>query len=361
VTPDPVIVETDRALEAAAKYLAERNAASAEGVPVEGVAPEGDAGPLRDAQGRFLPQTPAETAPVSLVDNAWLEAARQEGFSDEQIKGFKTDQEVQQQVSAKRYGYLQRLGIDPVEYASYQQWRQAGGGTGSQPSPASVAPAAPPTAASSVFPDLKIEIDEKELAPEVVQPIRAMQDYANKLKATFVAENDKLRQMVTGLYGVVQQSVESANVAAGEAQASLEWDTAAKAIPGFVEVMGVPSEVRKLAWDDPRVQQYAALKAYFEPILHRYEKALGRQNVPLQRVMADAFQASPFALLGQVRKGSNGKTNGTLQPGSVVRAVPRRGSVTETTAGDSFKDEYERSVDAMTAAWNESGVNPFKT
>jgi hypothetical protein len=297
------------------------------------------------------------------VDNAWLEAARQEGFSDEQIKGFKTDQEVQQQVTAKRYGYLQRLGIDPVEYASYQQWRQQGAGapnaaTPSQPSPAPQG--APSPASAGAFPDLKIDIDEKELAPEVVQPIRAMQDYANKLKATFVAENDKLRQMVTGLYGVVQQSVESANQAAGEAQASLEWDTAAKAIPGFVEVMGVPSEVRKLAWDDPKVQQYAALKAYFEPILHRYEKALGKQNVPLQRVMADAFQASPFALLGQARKGNNGRTNGALQPGSVVRSVPRRGSVTETPTGDAFKDEYERSVDVMTALWNETGQNPFK-
>jgi len=304
-------------------------------------------------------EAPPAPAPVekTKLDPVWEQAAKRYGFADTEIAAFKDEGDAQRQIALRRLMVLQDIGIQPADYAGYERWKQekalperAAPLVAAQPAPA-------PSTAQSLS-DLKLEIQESELTPELVKPLRAVEKHLNQLQGTLVAENKQLRQIVAGLQGTVQQSVEAEKQAAREAQWAVEWDAAAKEVPGFVEVMGMPSEVRKKTPGDPAVQNYVAFRAYFEPIWNHYANILGQTNVNLQRVMADAFEASPF---GKVAKAAplNGRSGAKLGPGSVVRPSARKTSRTEPVASD-LDAETQRALDALGEAWEAAGHNPFR-
>jgi hypothetical protein len=368
LSAQPMAEEIKLAEAAAEQYFAEQG--------VETAKPDR----LRAPDGKFVAATPAEptatpvvgeTPPVATpaapkIDNVWVEAAKLEGFSDDEIGRFRDEGEVRHHITAKRIGALERAGIDPAAYAQFQQWRQAQSQQYQQGQQAAPPPQGATAQAPPVVDDFKLTLDENEMTPELVKPMRELESYAKKLKESVGAENQQLRKELSELRTWAERSVQATQAVAGEAQAAKDWDDAAKTTPGFVEVLGLPSEVKKLSVtnpNDPKVQNYIAYAAYFRPIYERYASILGENNVALPRVMADAFAASPFARLAQAN-GSNGKsantTSAALGPGSVVRAASRRGPSGEPTpAGDNTAAEMQGSLDRITAAWDEAGQNPF--
>ena len=373
ISAQPMEAEIKLAEAAAEQYFAEQGVDTAKPMLLRGadgkfVSPNAEAKPAESPEPIATPVVgetpPAPAAPK--LEPVWVEAAKLEGFSDDEIGRFQNEQEVQHHITAKRIGALQRAGIDPVAYAQFQQWRQ------SQNQPPQDKATPPPQGATAapapVVDDFKLELDENELSPELVKPMRELESYARKLKESLGAENTQLRQKLTQLEGKVEQSVRSAQVAESEVRAAKEWDDAAKGTPGFVEILGLPSEVKKLSIsnpNDPKVQNYMAYAAYFKPIYERYVSILGENNVALGRVMADAFAASPFARLAtNGTNGTNGKNNNTtsatIGAGSTVRAAPRRGGTAEPVPnGDEFAAEMQRATDVAGRAWENAGQNPF--
>lgn len=306
----------------------------------------------RDQKGQFVSTKPS-------LDNVWVEVAKRTGIDDKELAEVRDDTDLQRRIALRRIENMQRAGIDPSEYGAYQQWRQQQKAAPAPPVTPSVTTVTPPVTAPA---DLHLAYDPEEIAPEVIKHLQAIEAYTNQVKATLVRENEQLRRDLTGMRGYVEQSAQQAEVAVREARLASEWDAAAKGIPGFVETMGLPSEVRRLPRDDPKVQQMVAFQAYFEPVWNRYATALGPDAVPLQRVVADAFAASPFARLIPVPSGQEAapnRTNGTGRgPGSVVRSSGQRPSAQEPVGSD-LEAEQQRVMDRMRAAWNATGGNPF--
>jgi hypothetical protein len=369
--PDPLAAEVARAHEAASAFIAEQVAA--ETPPVERQrGPDGKFLPKEGTKGPGDEGTEGAPPPVKL-DGAWMEAAKIVGFREDEIAAFKSDQDLQKEVLWRRQSVMQGAGIDPGEFQAFQQWRQQQQQFGPPPQQQWGAPPPPvdpqtgipqqprPPVQPTALADLKLDLNEENIAPELVKPLRDVQQFANQVKATLGAENAQLKQMMVGLYGMIQQSVEAGQRASSEAQQAAEWDNAAKEVPGFVEAMGMPSEIRRVAQtnpNDPRVQNYVAFRAYFEPTYQRYASILG-PGAPLQRVMADAFSASPFAGRVTGNAGTNGK-NGP-QRGSVIRGAQRRGSSAEPPPqGDPMARELERINEVIGAAWGQAGGNPTR-
>jgi hypothetical protein len=378
--PDPLAEERKVAEAAADKYFAEQQATEAPPVDTR----------LRGPDGKFIPKEGVSqtTEPaVPKIGNEWIEAAKLEGFTSEQIAAFTTDQEAQQQVGAKRIVKQQEamrvLGIDEDRARAFQQWEQQQRGARNVPAdPQQLTPdqivaqfqqqtqqiggngvprETPQQQVAAAIEALKLELKEDDLAPEMVTPFRTIETHANKLAKsveTLASENTQLRNAILGVYSMVQQRAEQDQAAAREVQAAAQWDEAAKGIPGFVEVLGLPSEVRRLPPDDLKVQQYVAYRAYFEPTWSRYAAALGPNSVALQKVMADAFRASPFALMAS----ANGKNTGTSGngTGSVIRSAQRQSSASETPVGpNDLEAELRRISDVAARAFDNSDGKPF--
>jgi len=379
LSAQPLDAELERSAAVAEKYFADAQAAETaverprgpDGKFVSAKAAEATAPPTIEVT---PPAEVGESPPVPAtpkIDWVLAEAARLEGFTPEQIAGFKDEQDVQHNIAVRRYGALQRAGISPEEFNAYRQWQQQQSQqhvqqrqqplTGQQQQQPPPSKGAPPPAAQS--PEaFKLQLDETELAPELIKPLRDMESFANKV----LAENQQLRQQMARVETTVEQRVQAvqqaAQQAANEARTASEWDSAAKETPGFVEVMGLPSEAKKLSMtnpDDPKVQNYMAYAAYFKPIYERAVAHLGPDNVALPRVMADAFAASPFARLVGTNVKNNG-TSATVGHGSVVRSAPRRGPAAEPNPqGDDLAAEMQRVTEVAGQAWERMGTNPF--
>ena len=344
----------------------------------------------RDAHGRFITKatpaistesttdvaaepasvtTPTETSPSPpTLDPIWAEAAKEEGLPDSVIASFKTPDDVQSGIALHRMKQLQRLGIDPAEYVQYIQSKQ-----NRQTSPAPDAAAAPaaakPDAAAAMvaaIEDLKVTIDENELAPEVVGPLKAIVDYANKLKAG-MADTRKLQQKVDALEGYIRQSVESYQQAQQSQRdtqwAEEQWDKAAEETPGFTEYFGKPSELKHIAQANPsdkKVMDAAAFDGYFQGFWRKYSEILGEGPKALSLALRDAWKASPFSRIGAI--GGNGnKGNGAPAIGSVIRTGNGRASTTTQPATNDLNAELERIASTLGDAWNTNGGNPWSS
>lgn len=362
-TPDqePVVVsdqpvqnqevhEENRALaEAAAQEMLD----GLHGQPPE---PEAPARP-RDENGRFLAaKQPEPTSPVPVVDPVWVEVAKDQGFTDTEIAGWKSDRDAETQISSRRYvnqmKAMQSLGLDPQALTEFQQWRQQQG------KPA----VTPQTPVPTATPDFALELDENELAPEVVKPIKAMVDQLNKvtaLSASVNQENQQLRQKVADMEGYVRQSAEQAKAAQSEAQQAAAWDEVAAAVPGFSEYFGKISDLKRLVFANPDDPKAADGEVFFNRLTrswNRYSKVIPDERKAAALAIKDAWNGLPFS-----RMPKNGRTNGNgaLQPGSVIRSQPRRGAQVEPT-DSSWEAERERQLAAAGAAYEQAGgVNPF--
>lgn len=323
----------------------------------------------RDEHGRFKskaaavpaqqPDTPTpfvHESQTPRVDPAWVEAAKVEGFSEAEIGTFTSDDDVQTRIAVRRLQNLQRAGITPQDYLAFQQWRQQG----SQPQPAQTQQTPQPTVATTLD-DLNLNIDENELAPEVAGQLKAMNEYVNKLKATLVGENQKLRQQVDTMEQATMQQRAAVEQAQREAQWAREWDAATDGTP-FASYFGKPSELKRISDANPndqRVLDLVGFRAYFDPAYDRYSKTLGHTAQALKLAVRDAWQASPFSRLNG--NGNANRNNGTGNAnGSVVRQSATRRSPAEQYKPDSAGD-FERGMDVVKQAFADNGgINPFR-
>lgn len=316
-------------------------------------------------------ESTAEPAPESKTEPAgpkvgagWQEAARRLRFSDEEIAAFKDDQEAEFRVQNRRVENLREAGVDISEFVAFRQWRQQQTGPApaippaTAPTPTAPTVPTPTTPAPTALEDFKLDINDEDFAPEMVTALRGFEKYANQLKATLGAENAQLRQDMTTLQGSIQQRAENTTAAQDEAKWAVEWDAAAKATPGFVDEYGMPSEIKRLPPDDPRVLHLMTFTPYFGKVWPQHARALGGdQNVNLQRVVAEAFDKAPRRNKETTPKA---QTNGqsTPGPGSVVRSSPRIAS--PEAKGDTLEDVMAESREAAEAAFKAAGGrNPF--
>lgn len=308
---------------------------------------------------------PAETPPVK-VSGVWQEAARQVGLSDDEIAKFNSDAEAQQQVSTKRISRqveaIQTLGIDPQDFGRYVEWRN-NQANGQQTTTPRTTTQPTPTVATTLD-DLNLNIDENELAPEVAQQLKAIVEYTNKLKASYVGENQKLQQTVNGLQAQVQQSVAARDAVEREAREAVAWDQAASAVPGFVQYFGgKPSDLKKMAQanpNNPRIADALAFDNYLLPKLDEYIRIIGDNEKARQLALQDAWAMSPFSRVNG--SASPNGTNGANRygPGSVPRGAPRRGTAAEPTPGDGdIQAEYDRLMNVVGQQWDNAGGNPY--
>jgi hypothetical protein len=323
----------------------------------------------RDEHGRFVGDKPVVTAPVvpppSRVDPVWVEAAKEAGLADTEISILKSDDEVQNAIATRQLGgqlsAMRTLGITPDQLTAYQQWQWQQ----QQIQQQQVAGAPSQQQQTAADPEFNLELDEAELAPELVKPIRAMADQLAKVTAAMTAggkENQQLRQQLADVQGLVRQSAEQAQAAQREARVSHEWDQAAATVPGFTEYFGKPSDLRRLQAqnpNDPKVVDAAAFAGYFGNTWAKYSGILGESPRALQLALRDAWQASPFSRLNGNGRANGKNNNGTPQDGSVIRSSPRRASATSEPSVSPIEAEYERAMEVVGAAWDEGGQNPF--
>lgn len=318
----------------------------------------------RDSQGRFIPAesgTAEQQPPAPPFDPVWNEVARAEGLTDADLAAAKSEQEIQNRIALARIQKMQSLGIDPVELAHFRQWRDQAAGGGTPATPAQQ-PAAQPQ--PTTLEDLQLAFNEDEITPEVVGPLKAVTEYANKVKATYGAELQKVQQELAALKSQLQQSAEEQSAARKAQAAAEQFDSMAAKVQGFAEHFGgKPSELAALAaatnMRDPKVRRLMAWDIeHFQPALEKYEGILGEGN-PRARELA--LQAAWKSAGLDKRPASNGKSNGTTTtfgPGSVVVSQPRR-PATESI-GNSLEDQYQASLNSVRSAWDTAGGNPFR-
>lgn len=339
--------------QAAERFVAESRAETGEPAPAK----------PRNEKGQFVSHKPAEAsenpAPEG-VDPVWLEVAKSEGLTDADIATLKSEQDFQNRIALNRVQTMQRLGLDPMELAAFKQWKQ------SQGQPAETNPQTAAASAQQLLEDLKLEIKEDDLGPEVATPLKAVMEYANKVKATYAAELQKVQAELATFKGELKQSAEARQQAEREARMVQQFDSMVSGVPGFVEHFGgKPSELAVLAQQtnmrDPKVRKLMAWDIeYYQPQLEKYENILGQGNPRAQQLALQA--AWKAAGLDKSTPASNGKKNGTATygPNSVVVSSPRR-PPTETVGDDDSIDAlYERSRSAVASAWDEAGGNPFR-
>ena len=275
--------------------------------------------PARDAQGRFISHAPeAEAPPLPApikLDAVWKEAAKREFFTDEQISAFKTDQDLVNAVNARRMELAQRWAPIPPGPMPPQQDLQ-------QPAPVTAAPAT-----TAVYDDLKLALNDNELAEEVVQPIKAMAEYVNKLKATLVAENDQLRRGMVQLYGAVGQSVQASQAMQAQ-QFAAQLDRMVETIPGFVEFAGKPSETIQKP-GTPQYERLSAIGGVVSGISAKYANVLGPQALNDHRIITQILQEAFEVLNPSMTNNGTVANNGKQFPGAVVRQVAQRSSGVE--------------------------------
>ena len=378
-TPAPPALDSDRgAAEVNAENRETAEAAAAQ-LLADLQAPTEQDRP-RDEHGRFLPtkaeaeaaksappSEPSKPAPGSDrgIDPVWIEAAKDAGLSEPEIALLRSDDDAQNAITTRRLSgqlnAMRTLGITPEMLTSYQQWQNQQAQQQQQGQP----PTQPQAAPVSTVPEFKLELDENELTPEVVKPIKAMAEHLNKVTALLAAgkqEKEQLRQQLAELGGYVRQSAEQAQTAQREARTAHEWDQAAASVPGFVEYFGKPSELKRLQAQNPndsKVVDAAAFAGYFGQTWGRYSAILGETPRALQLALRDAWQASPFSRLNGANGRAVNNNNSPLQPGSVVRSSPRRASNIESSV-DHYQAEYERALEVVGAAYDENGgVSPF--
>lgn len=318
----------------------------------------------RDANGRFLrPETP------SAVSRVWQEAAKQHGFTDEEVSAFSSDVQAQQKIGERRLTEqiraIQTLGIDPQQFSAFQQWQQGQRqpqGQGQQ-TPSATTSQQPPNTVATSLDDLKLDLNEDEVAPEIAQQLKAMNDYVNRLKATALTENTKLRTEMQELQQQLRQSAEAVTRAQAAAAESAQWDQVAADVPGFVEYFGTPSDLDRMAQQNPRAAIVRDAdtfnRNYLLPKLDEYERVLG-VNHPSAKLLAlqDAWAESPWSKLSATPKnGTNGKNS--YGPGSVVRSSGRKPSAAEPAPSDDIQAEYNRLMQVVGEQWDRMGGNPF--
>ena len=354
--PDPIAEAVATAEAAAAKFYAEQRS---EQQTTE--RPRGPDGKFVSTKQQSAPESAPQTTP--LIDPVWAHAAEQFGFSKDEIAGFRNDSEVQEKIESRRIERqvraIRELGIRPDDYAAFQQWRQ-------QPNtPSDAAPRGDAPPSPSALPEFKIPIDEKDVDPALLPPLKAVEQHVNTLTKTLTAlqaENEKLRKAQESMDQHLRQSADAAARAQSEARWGAEWDKAAKSVPGFTEVMGVPTEARRLADTDPNHPQVVLWNMFntqFQGVWQKYAAVLGPENVPLHKAVNDTFAALKSSLARFGGTGGNG-TNGAsaLGPGSVVRADPRV-SQAEIYANDMDGELLRIRDNARRAYGNTGGVNPF--
>lgn len=349
--------------DAAEKFLAAQEAERAGTPPVER---------QRDANGRFVGQgaasTGSESVPASTpqgIDPVWVDVAKREGLSDEQIASFKSESDIESAIQARRVIQAQRvfqsMGVDLSEFAAFLQQKRGG----QQPMMGQQAPpqSQPQTVAQAIE-ELKLDLDEDEVSPVAAKALREVAERINKLGAV-AAENQKLIQKVNELEGYVRQSAESARAAQLEAQYAQELDQAAQKIPGFLDYFGKPSELRRLAQvspNHPKVLDAAEFDGRYQVIWQNYVGRLGDNEVSRFLALRDTWNQSP---LSRVSAGPGNGTNGTganARPanGSVVRQTASRSTPTgPMPSGADLDSELKRIESLIGGAWDNLGHNPL--
>ena len=319
---------------------------------------ETEAKPADEAEAE-VEKKPDETQPH--VSPQWVAAAKDVWFTDDEIRAFKDDREAQYHVQARRIQGLQSAGIDPREFMAFRNAQRQPQQPSAQP-PVDQAEAQTAPSATTALADFKLEINEDDLAPELVAPLRATEKFVNQLKETLGAENTRLRQEMAGVQGAVQQRAENKIAADNEVRYAAQWDETAKATPDFVAEFGVPSEVKRLPPDDPRVLKIQSFDPYVQAAWRRHAQAMGGdQNVRLQNVVADAFKQY-VSDRTTVKASTNGTpTTRTAQPGSVVRQATRRAPTQPKDDGstENIEAALAESMKAVSDLWDKAGGNPY--
>ena len=325
--PEPDIVEEERqrTMATADEYLKSANI--------------GDDRPRDPETGRFLPKTAESTGDGGVagtdveaptIDPVWVERAKMRGFTDDQISEFKTESDVETALIRDTITAARKFGTDPMTISQALRFYQQHNGQPPQdqrpPQPAQ-AQAAPP--ATVALPEFKLALPEDIVDPQVGKALQeSLTQYAAQLKASFEAELHKRDQKLEAWETERKQSAEAREqVAQAEANAAM-FDRAASQVPGMVEFFGKPSELDRIARQnpsDPKVKQFRALAPYLEDKIQFWAGELGWNERAMARAFQDALQESPFAQsVAQARSGSrNGNGTAAYGNGSVVRSPGR--------------------------------------
>ena len=350
-------VDLDKAQEVAKAFIAERDAENrGEVVPDSR---------QRDDKGRFSPReeaAPVDEAPAApALDQAWVEAAKQEGLTEAQIGGYTSPDQVQSAIIANRLQKLNSLGISADEFAAFRQWQnQPEDGQQPQTPAAQPAPASTETKPGPLA-DLSIELDS-ELDDSVTGPQKQTIEYINKLKAAFVDEIGALR---AEREQEVRQRGESAQKSQQDADHVVQFDNAVANLPGFSEHFGgKPSDMDALMksnQNDPRVRRFQAWgMAHLGPAYDKHVRILGPTPRALELSIQEAWKESGFSKgASPVSSSTNGAA--TLRPGSVVPMSPASSRSDEPQSQDSFSGEYDAALSVVRDAFKEAGGNPFNT
>lgn len=320
------------------------------------------AGRVRDAQGRFAPKggaaptaepAPAEAAAEThvepskiqtpVISEPWMLAAKDLYFTDAEIQAFPNEQALQDAVIGRQVRNARRM--QPAAQPAPQTAAQ----------PVVSRETGPAAAVQAALEDLKLTIPDGELSEEMTGPLRTVEQYVNRLKATVVAENTELRTKVAQLEGVVQQSAESARSVQIE-NVAREWDQLAESVPGMVEAMGRLSYARANP-ESPEGMRWQMIQPVVRTITERYAQVLGPERIDLavmRKIAQEAFVQAGFGPLPS----RNGKPAARpVGPGSVVASAPRASVLPE--AGAVGDDEYDRALTAVAQSWQRGGRNPF--
>jgi len=200
--------------------------------------------------------------------------------------------------------------------------------------------APPPSPGIEDF-NLQLPEGDDELSPEIIEQLKGLTGYVNKLKASM----EELRYQNAELSRGVQQSAHTQN--------ANFWDEVAASVPGIVDAIGKPS-VALVNRGTPQAKQWAELS----PLIAARAQA---QNVP-QGMMDFGRAVKEAWSMYQALNGNTTPTGTNGRPGEAIRSAPRM-SVSPRTAPKanmSVAEDYEYRLARVEQAFAANGGrNPF--
>lgn len=302
-----------------------------------------EAGRQRDEQGKFVAPAPADgtppqTPPEPKFGHQLTDLAKQAYFTDKQIDSF---DDASMLFNAIRGRQIELQTGQPLQPELTPQ-----------PAMPTPTPAPAPPVPEPLLPDLELKFDEEGMDQDSIKPVKELATYVNKVKATLVAQMEKLREETALLQGNVQQSAKQVQQAASQQNVAF-WDQIADAVPGLVEVIGKPSAALANL-SSPQAKEWGNFAQAI--VWTAKTQGVPENLVDFDRAMREAWSAH------QAIKQRNGTTSGTPTglPGVAVQGSPRQGIAPTINAHQTVAEDYDQRLAAMQNAFEQAGGNPFK-